>query len=1083
MSNKCIVPDCPNACGAGPGVNMFFLPADKYSAKLWLLRVGRMDLQRPSGNSYKHMYQVCSKHFSKRQFNTHASFKKPRLLSNALPDQALPNYPGLSDFQSWPTPIAPKPTADETTDSPLVHVPVECELGDDAREDDSEGEEQSSEKGSEAASSKEASSSQVVQLKLDTIGSLQEIQAGVSGNDVSAKKVVRLHLPPGLTVQEFTASKAFKNITSKLSFLVDHNSGNKPILLKVPLSTSGDTKTISTETTARASADVSETTEEKEPENLSANISGGSTATKIQLVRVKAPSALCNNSSSSSAPSSGLRRSRRQTTQAPRYSDSYNDEDEEEEDVDDVDDVDDLDDPLEDSVNGNKSTKRDLPESEPWHSKINILKKRKLDDSIIDLTAAEDNESAVSAEEREKPPETSSSRDGRSDAVSDKRAYYKFMHDLDVKRRQRNNLLDKIRRQKELLIKRGNELHRYRVQLQRIREKNSKRREMTTAECIKVLNGNMREHALELLYTQLMAAESAKMSNASQVPNGDASAHGPDGDASAHGPDGDASAHGPDGDASAHGPDGDASSHGPDGDASSHGPDGDASSNGPDGNGSSCSAPSVRAGDVKPSISVCLKSGGGSVAADELVYTPKVLEAALLFSVAGKKAYKAMTQSLKLPSYTEIVKWKKIIRSNPPFYKKHFPNLKAKFFKKRRPEERGKRRGSGAGSSHAADADGELDGWQSEREENHKPGDNSPKKSESKPLTLEETDMMYKKLMEDKKRFEALLEENDSPNRVLKLEEENNLHDLIPDEEEVDYDLDASTFIKKLKEREKQLLYGETWEQRVSHLSDHNDDPSDSEVLNSRSLSDSEQTTVELTSVNEAIDRVISSIVRKGPVNCLENSGTRTLSITANSDGSPEVVQDDKDCMLDEYNESENLAENSAAKLDKAELINHRQCTENYDNIVSEGILVSQVDQSTATSLARSFASLLEPTTSVLGSSNADASNRSDEGVDVYPNETYFKPLKKVTFNMPSDQSADDRELEPLLDQSLPFTVENTAIKGISFKILDSNDKPFNCSGDAIVDAALETSNETQGSSMSARPSKTKPEPSMPKIF
>jgi len=177
-----------------------------------------------------------------------------------------------------------------------------------------------------------------------------------------------------------------------------------------------------------------------------------------------------------------------------------------------------------------------------------------------------------------------------------------------------------------------------------------------------------------------------------------------------------------------------------------------------------------------------------------VTYTPKVLESALLFSVAGKKAYKALCQTVKLPPYSDIVKWKRIIRSNPQYYKKLFPKLRAKFFKKRVPE---------AGESSTS-------GNTEFISMNTLNGDPIPivKNETEKTVSKEEAESLYNKLMSAKDKFDVLLSEDSSRyhNNCTKLikEHESRLNILMSDKViDIDFDLDASMFIEEIKKLEK----------------------------------------------------------------------------------------------------------------------------------------------------------------------------------------------------------------------------------------------------------------------------------------
>ena len=217
---------------------------------------------------------------------------------------------------------------------------------------------------------------------------------------------------------------------------------------------------------------------------------------------------------------------------------------------------------------------------------------------------------------------------------------------------------------------------------------------MTLSECLKVLKGNMHDHALELLYTQL-----------------------------------------------------------------------------------SCASPHLQQSHLK--------------------YTPKVLESALLFSVAGKKAYKALCQTIKLPPFSEIIKWKKIIRSNPQYYKKLFPNLRAKFFKRRTQE-----KGRGDKTAKSCESN----------EENKE-------ESGSSSLSPEETQLLFSRLMEEQSKFNNILQEEGSSSNdtaALLKAQEAKLSQLLNDRSlSVDFELDAANFIEQIKKIERpEHLMGteEDWE-------------------------------------------------------------------------------------------------------------------------------------------------------------------------------------------------------------------------------------------------------------------------------
>ncbi|XP_018022993.1 uncharacterized protein LOC108679000 isoform X2 [Hyalella azteca] len=964
---RCIVSDCCNASGARRDISMFYLPAEKHNAVLWLKRVGRMDLLARSGNPYKFIHRVCSRHFSQNQYNLRASFKTPRLLPNAVPDQELPSVPNASD---------------------------ECN--------------QAAEK---------HSSKLKLELRVDTVNSIQELQLGTSCGDAgpTAKKIVRLQLPPGMTVQEFAASKAFKEITSKLPTLVNNNNNNKSVLLTVPRS-AASTSTIAADEISEndksnGSADRSSLSSEitAPSEKLSVNISGGSSATKIQLVRVKARDVLCNNSSSASntslafpnliPPGPLLHSNPTSSFSNLPFSASHSG-------------------PTSSSSNPplSGSHSRSLyTSSQLSHNSFSTARQRRsihtpryefntdgadgdIDDEEDDACNEETDEEASddkasvkralrthygdsAPKKRKLEPESDvPNMDTSGDASgADKRAYYQFMHDLDVKRRMRNSLLEKIRHQKELLVKRSKELQRYRIQLQRIREKNSQRGEMSTAECLQVLNGNMREHALELLYTQLMAAQTAHQDGMESSANGDASSSRVSG--SAH-------------------------------------------------------------EERLQAESESQESNSAMRMPEEIVYTPKVLEAALLFSVAGKKAYKAMTQSLKLPSYSEIVKWKKIIRMNPPFYRKHFPHLKAKFFKKKRPEERGKRKDLEAEPfSHAEERPTECYGWQSEQGTSHKTINNSSKKSDS--VTPEEADRMYKKLIETERKLRAILSGGDASSKSSRLDNDEELDDPMPDDDTIDYNLEASEFIKHLKAREKRLIYGDNWEHQIAELEER-DDISDSEFIDSRSMSVSEQTTVELTSVNEAIDRVISNVVSKkgtseDPLQC----GTRTLSITATSDGSPHVQNDDQ-CL------DSNVLMVDTQTLDVSLRLN----PESHDHVYDDACVPISTGRGEGSAAISVGDQIIPYTETRLSLSKNSTVGTGDTGVllsSLKPERNYkenncpsFSASKKVTFFTSDANKATAFDKVPIIiEPASSVTVDNRILKGISFKILDSDSESY----------------------------------------
>lgn len=354
-------------------------------------------------------------------------------------------------------------------------------------------------------------------------------------------------------------------------------------------------------------------------------------------------------------------------------------------------------------------------------------------------------------------------------------------------------LLNKIKQQKMLLVKRADELCRYRLKLQKLRQRNINRNDMTLQECLKTLKGNMHEHALELLYTQLVDQDRCNDSSSTQTTH-----------------------------------------------------------------------------DKNEGSSSTQVSNKGSIASDDildddnsgLTYTPKVLEAALLFSVAGKKAYKAMGQSLKLPSYSDIVKWKKIIRSDPPFYKKHFPHLRAKFFKKRRPEDRK----VWIGRQYVED---EHDGWQSEREgPSAKARAGTSKNRSSSPISKEEADKLYQKLLSDQKSFESLFVETESLEGDYRdSDEADDLPEINADDEDIDWDEDAVEFIANLKKREVRLLHGNSdnnteWERELEQLGelDENQVQESATIrLTDEDGGSSNKRPCVLKTVDEAIARVLDS--------------------------------------------------------------------------------------------------------------------------------------------------------------------------------------------------------------------------------
>lgn len=418
---------------------------------------------------------------------------------------------------------------------------------------------------------------------------------------------------------------------------------------------------------------------------------------------------------------------------------------------------------------------------------------------------------------------------GPSSSVSEEKLqYYKSFHELESKQRQRINLLKKIRHQKELLVKRGDELLKQKVQLQRIRKKNKQRHNMTPAECLQILKGNMQDHALELLYTQLMAAENQKTRGAHS--------------------------------------------------------------------GSSASLSSMSASTSVNAVNNISDAPDGAnaswtceeaekTAAEEVAYTPKVLEAALLFSVAGKKAYKAMNQTLKFPSYTEIVKWKKIIRSNPSYYRRHFPNLKARFFKNRHPEEKGKHKTDSDEKSFKGDF--EMDGFQSERENNYH--EDHRKKHESIYIDQEEADRMYQKLLNTESHFQKIISSEDTPRDLSALSAIVPLPQLFSDNEMIDYNVSAAKFITAIRNREKEIFYREnTIDQHEEDMDEHDPDYPSIKLFSADDR-DLENRGKHYSSIDDTIQKVIGDISYD-----VEEKASATLSITATSDGSPRVENSDE---------------------------------------------------------------------------------------------------------------------------------------------------------------------------------------------
>lgn len=399
-------------------------------------------------------------------------------------------------------------------------------------------------------------------------------------------------------------------------------------------------------------------------------------------------------------------------------------------------------------------------------------------------------------------------------------SFFDYHRQLISREAQRVQLLSKIKQQKMLLFDRGKELCRYRLKLQKLRDRNLHRTDMTLQECLKVLKGNMHDHALELLYTQLVSSEQKNVSL-----ENDEDKHTDDA-------------------------------------------------------GSNCTRNENRNSSTSGETNTVLDDNTRTNS--EIIYTPRVLEAALLFSVAGKKAYKAMGQSLKLPSYSDIIKWKKIIRSDPPFYKKHFPNLRAKFFKKRKLDEKR------AGCSKAGDEE-DQDGWQSEREGTAKFSSDSGKSKDSGPISKEELDALYRKLLADQQRFERVFEENDTR------AEENNLPgdteelpELNSGDEEIDWNTDAADFIEKLKNREMRLLQGHSdgnseWENELEQLNELQENPDENSYpnINEKHSKRTEKFTG-LKTVDEAIARVIGSV------------SDDILPSVSMSDDKPSIISNDK---------------------------------------------------------------------------------------------------------------------------------------------------------------------------------------------